>query len=274
MTDPISAALPAIGTAFLSRILPTVLIALLCLVAIRVIMTLVDRLFVRLKVPATVVSLLRTVVKVVLLFLGVLIVLSYLGIPVTSLIAAMSIVGVALSLGIQNFLSNVVGGFQLIASRPFEVGDYVEAGGCSGVVKELGLFYTKILTPDNKLIQMPNSSVVAANITNYSSEPTRRVDLTVSASYDSPVEQVEETLGALLTGHEKVLPDPAPFARVSAYGASAIEYTVRVWCNTDDYWDVYFDLTKGIKTAFDQAGVEMTYPHMNVHIMEKKDQTL
>jgi len=163
----------------------------------------------------------------------------------------------------------VVGGLQMLVSQPFQVGDFVEAGGCSGVVQEIGLFYTKILTVDNKLVQEPNSAVVSANIINYTAEKTRRVDLTVTASYDCPVEKVEAVLAELLVSHDKVLKDPAPFARVSNYGASSIEYTVRAWCATDDYWDVYFDLIKGFKVVFDQNGIEMTYDHLNVHVTKE-----
>lgn len=260
-----------IGSFTLGRLLGAAALALVCLGAIRVLSKALDRLFQRTKAPVTLLGILRAVVRAVLYFIAVIIVMSYLGIPVSSLIAAMSVVGVALSLGVQNFLTNVVGGLQMLASHPFEVGDFVEAGGCAGTVQEIGLFYTKIMTPDNKLIQMPNSSVVAANITNYSAAPTRRVDLTFRAGYDTPVEQVEAALMGVLTAHEMILQegDQAPFARVSEYAESAIVYTVRVWCAKEDYWTVYFDVTKAVKTAFEQACIRMTYPHVNVHMVEK-----
>lgn len=258
----------SIGGFTVAKLLGVVLLVMVCLAVVKLLLRVLDRLFVRLHVPKTILGMLRAIVKVVLLFLVVVIAMGYLGIPVTSLVAVLSVVGVAVSLGVQNFLTNVVGGFQLLASQPFEVGDYVDAGGCSGTVQEVGLFYTKVITPDNKLIQLPNGSVVAANITNYSSQPTRRVEVVVSASYDAPVEQVEQVLLAVASGHEKVLPDPAPFARVSKYAASSIEYTVRVWCANGDYWDVYFDLLKAVKTAFDQNGIQMTYDHVNVHVIQ------
>lgn len=257
-----------IGGFTLAKLCTTVGLVVICLIVVRVLMRMLEKLFVKMKVPATLLGILRAVIKGLLLFLAVIIVLGYLGIPVTSLVAAMSVIGVALSLGVQNFLTNVVGGLQMLVSQPFQVGDFVEAGGCSGVVQEIGLFYTKIMTPDNKLIQLPNSSVVAANIINYSAEATRRVDLTVTASYDAPVEKVEAVLGEMVFSHAKVLKDPAPFARVSNYGASSIEYTVRAWCANADYWDVYFDLVKGFKVAFDKNGIEMTYDHLNVHVVK------
>lgn len=257
-----------IGNFTLAKLVTAVALVMICLAVVKVLLRMLDRLFVRLKAPAILQGMLRAVAKVVLLFLTVIIVMGYLGIPVTSLVAALSVVGLAFSLSVQNFLTNVMGGFQILASRPFEVGDFVEAGGCSGVVKEVGLFYTKIMTGDNKLIQLPNSSVVGANIVNYSAEEKRRVDLKFTASYDAPVEKVEKALREVIGSHPKTFADPAPFARVSNYGASSIEYTVRVWCATEDYWAVYYDIIAQVKTAFDRNGIEMTYDHLNVHVKQ------
>jgi len=258
-----------IGSFTLAKLLTAILLVVVGLAVVKVLLRMVEGLFKTMHVPATLLGILRAVAKALLLFLMVIIVLGYLGIPVTSLVAAMSVIGVALSLGVQNFLTNVVGGLQMLVSQPFQVGDFVEAGGCSGTVREIGLFYTKIMTPDNKLIQLPNSSVVSANIVNYSAEETRRVDVVVTASYDAPVDKVEAVLKQLVVSHGKVLTQPAPFARVSNYGASSIEYTIRAWCANADYWDVYFDLIKGVKAAFDENGIEMTYDHLNVHVVKE-----
>lgn len=252
------------------KLLVAIVTAVVCLVVIKVLLKLADRLLSRMThVDATVKGLIRAAVKVLLLFIGVVVVMGCLGIPVTSLVAVLSVVGLALSLAVQNFLSNVAGGLQMLVSKPFKVGDYVEAGGCSGTVREMGLFYTKLDTVDNKLVQIPNSAIAGANIVNYSAEPRRRVDITVSASYDAPTDKVREILTRLVGEHPLTLPTPEPMIRVSAYGDSAIEYTVRAWCATEDYWTVYFDLMDGIKPSFDKAGIEMTYPHVNVHMMEK-----
>lgn len=258
-----------LGQFTLAKLLMVALLILAGLVVVKILLKMLDRVLDRMKIDPTLLGILRAMAKVLLLFLVVLIVMDYLEIPVTSLVAVLSVAGLAVSLSIQNFLSNVAGGFQLLASHPFKVGDYVEAGGCAGTVQEIGLFYTKIVTVDNKLVQMPNSTVVSANITNYSHEPLRRVDLKVTASYDAPVEQVKKSLLQAVAGTAKMLTDPAPLARVSDYKESSIEYAVRVWCNNADYWDVYFDLLEGIKAAFDRDGIEMTYNHLNVHMMEK-----
>lgn len=180
--------------------------------------------------------------------------------------AVLSVIGLAFSLALQNFLANVAGGMQLLASHPFKVGDFVEAGGCSGTVTEVGMFYTRLLTYENKLVQIPNSAIVSANIINHFSEPTRRVDVKVSASYDAPQDVVMAALRELAQGHELVLADPAPAVHVNEYGSHAIEYALRVWCASGDYWTVYNDLMDNVKPAFDRAGVEMTYPHVNVHM--------
>lgn len=253
----------------LGKLLWAVVLAVICLVVIKLALRLLDRGLAHSQLDHKIKKMIRFLLKVVLLFIAVIIVMGYLNIPVTSLVAVLSVVGLAVSLAVQNFLGNVAGGVQLIASRPFQEGDFVETGGCSGTVQELGLFYTKLLTADNKLIQLPNSVVIGATIINYSSQPTRRVEVKVSAAYDAPVEQVKSTLLELTRAHALTLDEPAPAVRVSAYGDNAIEYSLKVWCAAGDYWTVYYDLMDGIKPAFDRAGIEMTYPHVNVHMLEK-----
>lgn len=253
----------------LEKMLSAVVVAVICLVVIKILMKIVDRFLEKAaQIDGTVKSLIRVMLKVVFLFVAVIIVLGCLGIPVTSLIAVLSVFGLAISLAVQNFLSNVAGGLQLAASKPFKEGDFVDAGGCSGVVHEVGLFYTKLNSADNKLIQIPNSAIVASNIINYSSEDKRRVDLTVTASYDAPCELVKDVLARLVGEHPLTLATPTPQIAVMEYQDSAIKYVIRAWCANEDYWTVYFDLTERIKPAFDAAGIQMTYPHINVHMME------
>lgn len=251
-----------------SNIFTAVLVAAACLVVMKVLLKVLDRALRRSRLDPSLQKLLRGILKAGLWFVTAIIVLGCLNIEVTSLVAVLSVVGLAFSLALQNFLSNAAGGMQLLASHPFSVGDFVEAGGCSGTVEEMGLFYTKLTTPDNKLVQLPNSTIVAANITNFSQQPTRRVDLTVSASYDAPPEQVIALLARLAAEHPLVLDDPEPAAHVDGYGDSAVNYVLRVWCANADYWTVYYDLLDGFKPAFDKAGVEMTYPHLNIHMKD------
>ena len=190
---------------------------------------------------------------------------SSLGIDVTSIVALASVLTLALSLALQNLVSNILGGFTILYTHPFHSGDYVEIAGQGGMVKEINMSYTMLATADNKLISIPNSSVVAAQIVNYSAAETRRVEVLASASYDAPTQKVMDALIQAGTV-DQVLLDPAPVAVITAYGDSAIQYSLRLWVKTPDYWDVYFLVNQRVKDIFDEQGIEMTYPHLNVHI--------
>jgi len=251
------------------RVVFILILILVCLVVIRIIMKFVNRLLERGKIERSLHAFIRTGTKILLGFLAALIVADAVGINVTSLIAVLSVAGLAVSLAVQSTLSNLAGGIQILTTKPFKVGDYVDAGGTGGTVQEIGMVHTKLLTPDNKLIYIPNSDVAAAKITNYSTEERRRVDLVFGASYDAEPEHVKRTLAALVAAHPLALKDPEPFVRLSAYKDSCIEYTLRVWVENGDYWTVYFDLLEGAWKAFADQNIEMTYPHMNVHIMKQ-----
>lgn len=255
----------SLGATVLSRLLPFALIVAVGLIVIRVVMTIVERTLGRSRLEKAAHSLIKSVLRVLLYAILVLIAASSLGIDVTGVVALASVASLALSLALQNSLTNLIGGFTLLYTKPFHSGDYVEIAGQSGTVKEVGMAYTKLLTPDNKLVQIPNASVVATEITNYSCTGTRRVDVTVSAAYSAPVDLVVKSLheAARVDG---VLEDPAPFAAVTGYGESSIGYVVRVWTTTDRYWDVYNAITYNIKSTFDRNGIAMTYPHLNVHL--------
>ncbi len=253
-----------------SKIFIAVIVTAASLLVMKLLLRLLDRALGRSKMDAPLQRLIRSLLKGVLWSVTVIVALGCLGIEVTSLVAVLSVVGLAFSLALQNFLSNLAGGMQILASHPFRMGDFVEAGGCSGTVTETGMFYTKLTTPDNKLVQLPNSTIVSANITNFSAQPTRRVELRVSAGYDAPTERVLALLSKMAADHPLILGDPEPAVHVDGYGDSAIGYVMRVWCATPDYWTVYYNLMDGFKPAFDRAGIEMTYPHMNVHMIEDR----
>ena len=210
-------------------------------------------------------SLIRTLVKTVLYVMFALVLASSIGIDVTGIVALASVASLAISLALQNMLANVIGGFTLLYTHPFSAGDYVEIAGQSGTVQEVGIAYTRLTTPDNKLVSIPNSAVVAAEIVNYTVTGTRRVDVNVTAAYSADPDVV---VAALLEAaqDDRVLADPAPFAALTAYGESAISYTVRVWVKTEDFWDVYHKINRGIIDIFREKGIEMTYPHLNVHL--------
>jgi small conductance mechanosensitive channel len=194
-------------------------------------------------------------------------VVSTLGIDVTSIVALASVLTLALSLALQNMVSNIIGGFTILYTQPFHSGDYVEIAGQAGTVNEVGISYTKLITPDNKLISIPNSAVVAAEIVNYTTLGLRRVSIDISASYDAPAQLVIDTLVSTAAADSRVLAEPEkPYAVLMSYGDSAINYSLRYWVKGDDYWNSQFEINKNIKIAFDKAGIEMTYPHLNVHL--------
>lgn len=210
-------------------------------------------------------SLILSLTKVALYLLTGLSAASALGIDVTGIVALASVLTLALSLALQNMVSNVIGGFTILYTHPFHSGDYVEIGSQAGTVREINMTYTMLCTVDNKLVAIPNSSVVAAQIVNYSAMPLRRVDVAVSASYDDPTQKVMDALVVAGTV-DKALLDPPPVAYVVGYGESAIDYSLRVWVNSADYWEVYFQVTQRVKQIFDEQGIAMTYPHLNVHV--------
>lgn len=248
------------------KVLTTVIAVAVCLLAMKVLLTLLDRALVRFRVDELLRKPVRSVCKAALFVFTAAVVLECLDIPSTSLVALLSVAGLALSLAMQGFLANVAGGLQLFVSKPFKLGDYIEAGGCSGKVVEITLVYTKLSSVDNKLLQLPNSTIVAGNIINYTSEELRQVELRVTASYNAPVEHVMATLTRLVGEHPLTLATPAPTIHVRAYQESSIEYLVRAWCANKDYWTVYYGLLDNLKPEFDRAGIEMTYPHINVHM--------
>ena len=219
----------------LAKIIMIACLIVFCLVAIKVILSLFDRFSKRSKMDALVCKILRIAVKAFLLFTAIIMVLSSLGISVSSLIAALSVIGVALSLAVQDFLGNVFGGVQIISNQPFHIGDYVEAGGEAGTVREVGLFYTKLDTPDKKLIQIPNSKIANDSVVNYSNAPNRRVEFLISVSYDDDVEKVRDVLLTLIKEHPLVILNDEkmkPVVHVKEFRDNDICYTARAWVAT------------------------------------------
>ena len=153
-------------------------------------------------------------------------------------------------------------------TKPFAVGDYIDAEGTAGTVSEIGLAYTKLTTPDAKRISVPNSQMSSAKITNYTNEDGRRVDMVFSASYDAPTLTVKTAIQEVLDAIPAIRQDPKPVIWINAYGASSIDYVVRAWTSTQDYWDVYYALMEGVRESFARHGVEMTYNHLNVHLID------
>ncbi len=256
------------GTLALSKIIPAILILIVCFIAIKVVLSFLQKIMLTTSVNPTLSRFAFSTAKILLYFVAVLIVAESIGIKVTSLLAVFSMLGLAVSLSVQGALSNLANGVLMLISKPFTAGDYIEAGGIMGTVKSVGFIYTTIATADNKLIYVPNSDMAAGKIINYSAEDVRRVDLNFTASYDSPVETVKAALSKAVDDSKVFLKEPAVFINVFAYNDSNIEYVVRAWVKTEDYWTGYFALMENVKKEFDDANVEMTYNHLNVHMMK------
>lgn len=249
----------------LAQVLPSLIIVVIGIFGIQFAMKLAEKALEKSKLEKAAHKLILSAVRILLYALLALIVASKLGLDVTGIIALASVATLAISLALQNALANVFGGFVLLSTHPFHSGDFVEVAGQSGTVQEIGLTYTKLVTADSKLVSIPNSAVTSAQIVNYTAIGIRRVDIAVSASYNAPLDTV---LAALKQAAQvpTALEEKAPFAAVKNYGDSAIEYILQVWSTADDYWTTLFTVNANIKAKFDEAGIEMTYPHLNVHL--------
>jgi small conductance mechanosensitive channel len=202
-------------------------------------------------------NLISWILKVVL----IVVVLGTVGVETTSFAAILAAAGLAIGLALQGSLGNFAGGVLLMIFKPIKIGDLIEAQGELGVVKEIEIFTTKLLTPTNKEVIIPNGALSNGNIVNYSSEGVLRVDLTFGVSYDADIKQTKEVLMKVLSSNPKVLQDPAPSVNVSELADSSVNFAVRPWCTVADYWDVYFATHENVKIALDAAGIEIPYPH-------------
>ena len=218
------------------------------------------------KLDSTVKSYVRTFVKAGLNVLMIVMVIGILGVPMASVVTVIAAAGAAIALALQGSLSNLASGIMLLIFHPFKIGQYIEADGQGGTVEEIGLFYTGLVTPDNKHVVIPNGTLTSSVITNYSVEKTRRVEVTCSVAYGTDVEKVKEVILALAASHDKVAKDPAPFLRMTEMADSSINFTLRVWCKNADFWGVKFDLTEGIYKELNRAGIEIPFPQVDVHV--------
>lgn len=191
----------------------------------------------------------------------IIVILSKLGVETTSFAAILAAAGLAIGMALQGSLANFAGGVLMMIFKPIKIGDLIKAQGEIGVVKEIEIFTTKLTSPDNKLVIIPNGVLSNGNITNFTAEGRLRVDLTFGVGYDSDIKQSKEVLMQVLTSNPKVLTEPAPTVNVSELADSSVNFAVRPWVNTADYWDVYFETTENVKLALDKAGIEIPYPH-------------
>ena len=258
------------GNLALDTILSGLLTLVVCYIAIRIIKAIVGKALGKAsKLDVPVKNLITKAVTAILWAVTIIIVAGAFGINATSLVALLSVVGLALSMSVQGLLGNFFSGIMLLINKPFKEGDFIEAGDKIGVVKNIGFFNTTINTLDNISTIVPNSDLTGATVKNYSREPLRRVDMNFCTSYDVSTEQAKEAILDAIGKDSRILSDPAPFVRLGAYKGSVVEYIVRVWCKNADYWDVHFDLNENVRESFAAKGVAMSYEHVNVHVIDK-----
>ena len=252
------------GYAF-GRVLPAAAIFVVGVVVIKILMRIITGALKKTKMEPAAVGLIRGVLRTVMYILLALIGASALGLDVTGIVAFASVLTLALSLALQEALTNLIGGFTLLSTKPFSIGDFVEIAGQTGTVKSIGLNYTKLATTDNKTISIPNHSVVSAEVINYTAAGTRRTDITVSVSYDHPVPMVIEALVEAATV-PTALEDPAPKAVVTDYNQDAVVYLLQAWSKSGDYWDTTCQTKENIQRIFNEKGIRMSYQNMNVTV--------
>ncbi len=257
-----------IGGFSLGNILAAALIFLVCLAVIKLAVRLTRRALDKSKLDAPVKRAIVNFERVVLWVTALLMIMGKLNISTASLVALVSVAGLALSLSLQNTLSNVFAGITLLVTRPFKPGDFVEAGTTSGTVTRMGLFYVTLLTYDNKEIHVPNSDIAASRLTNYTAEPTRRVDLNFGLEYGCEAGAVRAALLAAAKEDVRVLPEPEPVVVVSAYLSSSVQYTLRCWALTADYWAVYYALNESARRHLEAAGLSLAFDRLDVRIVK------
>lgn len=226
----------------------------------------VRRLMKRANVDPTLTSFVTSLTKIALMTFVFIAAIRALGVETTSFVAIIGAAGLAIGFALQGSLANFAAGVMLIIFRPFKAGDYVEAGGMAGSVEAVGIFNTKLKTPDNKEVIIPNSNITGNNITNYSAKETRRVDLVFGIGYDDDLKKAKQILTDIVNSDERVLKDPAPTIAVSELADSSVNFVVRPWVKSGDYWAVLFDLTEKVKLTFDEQGISIPFPQQDVHM--------
>ncbi len=249
-----------------SKLILALLIWIIGSIVVKKVVSMITNLKAMDKIDPTVRNFLGNLIKIVLYVVLVLSIISVLGVPMASVVAVLASCGVAIGMAMQGSLANLAGGIMLLIFRPFKIGDYIVAAGDEGVVKDLSLFYTVVNSLDNKEIIIPNGSLMNSNIQNFSAEPTRRVDLTFNLTGGRDVNEVKQIIESTMAKNPMVLKDPAPFASPLEGIPGGLAYTARAWCESANYWDVYFELMKAIPTALGEAGVAGPAPTTNVNV--------
>lgn len=247
----------------------SILLAAVIFIAGRFLISVINRLVAQMmerrKIDATIQSFLRSFINILLTILLLISVVSALGVNTTSFAALLASAGVAIGMALSGNLQNLAGGLIILLFKPYKVGDYIDAQGVSGTVKEIQIFHTVLTTPDNKIIYVPNGSLSSGSVTNYSLSALRRVDWTIGVEYGTEIEKVRQTALDLIKKDSRILTDPAPFIALSALADSSVNITIRAWTKNEDYWGVFFDMNQNIYEVFNKEGIAFPFPQVTVH---------
>jgi small conductance mechanosensitive channel len=256
---------------------PYLLLALATLVIglwiIKIITRTVTRAMVKRNVDPSASSFITSLVSITLKVLLVISAMSIVGIEMTSFIAILTAATLAIGMALQGTLQNFAGGFMILVFKPFRAGDYIEAQGYAGTVREIQIFNTVLKTPDNKTIIIPNGGLATGSLINYSTEEQRRVDFTFGIGYNDEIDNAKQVLMNIISGDERIFKEPEPFIAVSELADSSVNLAVRVWAKSSDYWDIYFDMLEKVKKEFDKEGISIPYPQTDMHVYNVKDLT-
>ncbi|HDP24573.1 MAG TPA: mechanosensitive ion channel [Deltaproteobacteria bacterium] len=234
----------------------------------KILQRITGKLLAKRNVDPMITSFVENLVYIALLVFIVIAALAQLGIQTTSFIAIIGAAGLAIGLALQGSLSNFAAGFLILIFRPFKAGDYVEAAGVAGSIEKIQVFTTQLATVDNRTVIIPNSKIMGDTITNYSAKEKRRVDMVFGVSYSDDIDKVRSLIKAVIESDSRILKDPEPMIVVGSLGDSSVNFTVRVWVKTSDYWGVFFDTTEAVKKRFDAEGVSIPFPQTDVHVYQ------
>lgn len=260
LLDRIKSALPTLIFA--------VIVFIIGIVAVKIITKIISRFMKKSTVDNAAVAFLVSFIRVVLYTIVIVSALTLVGVPMSSIIALIGAAGLAVSLALQNYLSNLAGGFIILFSKPFKSGDMIEIDSTTGQIKSINILYTKMLTSDNKTVLIPNGKVADAKIINYSEMPTRRLDMTFDISYSNDFEKAKEIIQGITDRNKLVHKDPEPLIRLGAHKESALEIVVKLWVANDKYYELFYDMSEAVKREFDKHGIEIPYNQLDVHIQK------
>jgi small conductance mechanosensitive channel len=252
------------------KVLAAIVILIVGRIAVGIITGAIHRLMVRHEADLTLTKFVSSLVKISLMTFVAIAAIRALGVETTSFVAVIGAAGLAIGFAMQSTLANFAAGVMIIIFKPFKAGDFIEGGGSSGTVDAVQIFNTILKTPDNRKVIIPNSKMTGDNITNYSAMEQRRIDMVFGIGYDDDIKKAKATLERIISEDERILKDPASTVAVSELADSSINFVVRPWVKTADYWAVYFDITEKVKLTFDAEGISIPFPQRDVHLFQEK----